>query len=239
MFGVSKLNSIAKFTAAAGRTALTVTAVGNAQVSTAQSKFGGASALFDGTGDYLTTSAHGSSSTTFTVEGWVRFTNVTTRSYAAFWQGDIGDSSERSQIYMSFSSAGAEANRLYIALGSSSTYSFLFFAQTWATNTWYHVAVSRDSSDNIRAFVNGTQIGTTQNNTRAFLHSARTGRIGTNSYFTGDMFAYVDDFRISTTARYTANFTAPTTAFTNDANTLLLIHADGTNGSTTFTDDNA
>jgi hypothetical protein len=32
----------------------TVTAVGNAQISTAQSKFGGASIAFDGTGDYIT-----------------------------------------------------------------------------------------------------------------------------------------------------------------------------------------
>lgn len=32
-----------------------ISAAGNAQISTAQSKFGGASALFDGTGDYLTT----------------------------------------------------------------------------------------------------------------------------------------------------------------------------------------
>ena len=31
-----------------------VTAVGNAQLSTAQSKFGGSSLLLDGTGDYLT-----------------------------------------------------------------------------------------------------------------------------------------------------------------------------------------
>ena len=33
----------------------TVTAVGNAQISTAQSKFGGSSIAFDGTGDSLTT----------------------------------------------------------------------------------------------------------------------------------------------------------------------------------------
>jgi hypothetical protein len=32
----------------------TVTAVGNAQISTAQSKFGGSSLAFDGSGDYLT-----------------------------------------------------------------------------------------------------------------------------------------------------------------------------------------
>ncbi|MEJ0012775.1 MAG: hypothetical protein WDM94_09155 [Bauldia sp.] len=39
---------------ASGRT---ITANGNAQVDTAQAKFGGASALFDGAGDYLTVPA--------------------------------------------------------------------------------------------------------------------------------------------------------------------------------------
>ena len=48
---------------------------------------------------------------------------------------------------------------------------------------------------------------------------------------------YLDEIRISNSARYTSNFTPSTTAFTEDANTLLLIHSDTTNGSTTFTDD--
>ena len=48
----------------------------------------------------------------------------------------------------------------------------------------------------------------------------------------------MDEIRISNTARYTANFTAPTQAFVNDANTLLLLHMDGTNNSTVFIDDN-
>jgi len=52
----------------------TVTANGNASVSTAQSKFGGASAVFDGTGDYL--SLDGSSGFAFgtgdfTIEFWL------------------------------------------------------------------------------------------------------------------------------------------------------------------------
>ena len=52
----------------------TVTAVGNAQISTAQSKFGGASIAFDGTGDYATVpsaSAFDFGTADFTVEAWV------------------------------------------------------------------------------------------------------------------------------------------------------------------------
>jgi hypothetical protein len=53
--GAFRLNGLAKRrTIASSRTAVTVTAVGNAQVDTAQSKFGGASGLFDGTSGYLT-----------------------------------------------------------------------------------------------------------------------------------------------------------------------------------------
>lgn len=49
----------------------------------------------------------------------------------------------------------------------------------------------------------------------------------------------MDEFRISNTARYTTTFTPQTTPFQNDANTLLLLHMDGTDGSTVFFDDNS
>ena len=48
---------------------------------------------------------------------------------------------------------------------------------------------------------------------------------------------YIDEFRISKgIARWTSNFTPPTEAYTTDLYTKLLLHMDGTNGSTTFTD---
>jgi endonuclease YncB( thermonuclease family) len=53
------------------------------------------------------------------------------------------------------------------------------------------------------------------------------------------MDGYIDEIRISNTARYTANFTPSTVAFVNDGDTLLLIHADGADASTTFIDDNS
>jgi len=48
----------------------------------------------------------------------------------------------------------------------------------------------------------------------------------------------VDEFRISNVARYSgASLTVPTAAFEPDGKTQLLIHGDGTNGSTNITDD--
>ena len=57
----------------AGGSAHTWTANGNAQIDTAQSKFGGASLLCDGTGDYVTTPDHADftlGSSDFTIDCW-------------------------------------------------------------------------------------------------------------------------------------------------------------------------
>ena len=114
---------------------------------------------------------------------------------------------------------------------------------TFTDSTWYHVAVSRSGSS-VKLWQNGTQVGSTGTASGTITLSDFTGiGVNTNNYPTnnlGSFFAgYMDDIRISDIARYTTTFTAPTAALTNDANTLLLIHADGSNGQTTFTDDNA
>ena len=46
----------------------------------------------------------------------------------------------------------------------------------------------------------------------------------------------MDEIRISDSARYVQNFTAPTEAFDNDINTMLLLHCDGSNDGTSFPD---
>jgi hypothetical protein len=227
--------------AAGGRSAVALTANGNAQISTAQSKFGGSSGLFDGTGDYVSMSAiQYPGVDTWTVEGHFYLTNVTTKPVVAIWQNDAGDSSRRHMLFFATSTHGDASvrNRIYLGLGSGSSYDFPFVSYTLTANTWFHLAVSRDGSNNIRFFINGTQQGSTQSSTKAFFPtSALTGRIGSNTFENGDMYGHFDEFRVSKTARYTANFTTPTEPFINDANTLLLIHANGANASTTFTDD--
>jgi hypothetical protein len=52
------------------------------------------------------------------------------------------------------------------------------------------------------------------------------------------MNGHMDEIRVSNSARYTTTFTPSTTPFVNDANTLLLLHMDGTDASTVFFDDN-
>jgi hypothetical protein len=110
----------------------------------------------------------------------------------------------------------------------------------FTTNTWYHVALSR-SGTSTRLFIDGTQVHSTYTDTTSYVGTAPDiGELNSSFGLTGyGTIGHIDEFRISSTARYTANFTPTTTAFVNDADTLLLIHANGTDASTTFTDDNA
>ena len=126
------------------RFANTVTAVGNAQISTAQSKFGGSSLLFDGTGDRLTIPsstdfAFGTGD--FTVEAWVYEASRTT--YPSVLE--IGNHLLNTGI-------------IFITNGSpgAGIYSDGFFAATTAgsLSTWNHYAWVR-SGNFVRTYVNG------------------------------------------------------------------------------------
>lgn len=223
-----------------GRTQKTITAVNNAQISTAQSKFGGASALFDGTGDCLRTS--GSSdfllSTNFTIEFQIRFAAINTL-YVPLCQRPgtgvgVGDwwcevTAAENRMYWGFRNTAGTQYYVNLALAGTA----------FATNTWYHIALVCNSNV-MQFYVNGTAVGSTTSVTGTFGFSAlpiTIGALGDSTAFSYSLNGYMDEIRISNTPRYTANFTAPTAAFDNDATTLLLIHADGTNASTLFTDD--
>jgi hypothetical protein len=237
--------------AAAGRTAKTVVAQGTAAVSTAQSKFGGASALVGSAGThsngiYVATNGDyfGTTSPTydmanwnsyaggFTCELWVRYTGLT----------EIDDSGlstigimERGDFPQQWSFGSTRNGALSFEYNNGSIIALNSANSQIATNTWYHIAWVRNGT-NIKIYLDGVEKGSaTISGTPSVV--ARDLSIGSH-YRVGSR-SYVDEIRISKTARYTAGFTPSASAFTNDANTLLLIHADGTNGSTTFTDDNA
>ena len=85
---------------------------------------------------------------------------------------------------------------------------------------WAHVAVSR-SSGTTRLFYNGTAVRTQTNDTYNYAEDQFVigGFGGSNGYGWNGRMAEV---RVSNIARYTSNFTAPTTGFTSDSNTILL-----------------
>lgn len=107
---------------------------------------------------------------------------------------------------------------------------------TMTLNTWIHVAAVRDG--NTWGFWrDGVSAGTFTNTD--FRESGSGRQIAASTTATPQKY-YIDEFRISYTARYTPgnNFTPSTSAFTNDADTVCLFHFDGANNDTTTGDDN-
>jgi hypothetical protein len=194
----------------------TVTAVGNAQISTAQSKFGGASIALDGNGDYLSIASNSDFAFTgdFTVEAWGYLLAAPTGANASyltdfraggtgFTFGVIG-SSGNARMYQYTSSPDVDV------IGSSNV----------TLNVWNHLAYVRSGST-VTMYLNGSSQGTI---TSSFSQSTTPLIVGARftantEYWNG----YIDDLRITKgVARYTANFTPPTAPFPDLSPTTRL-----------------
>lgn len=176
----------------------TVTAVGNAQISTAQSKFGGSSIALDGTGDRLTIpSISIATAEDFALETFLYKTARDDSGYS-----NIFASSGGAQIGYDFTTNGSIF--MYIAGG------FAVSATGTAvpTNSWSHVAYTRQGST-YRVFVDGVLQGT-GTGTSAF----SIDTLGSSNGGSQDVNGYIDELRITKgVARYTSNFTPPTAPF--------------------------
>lgn len=200
-------------------TARAVTANGNAQISTAQSKFGGASAVFDGNGDYLSISDSGDfdfGSGDFTIECWFyRPSNAFINYQDILTQRN----QDLSNFAFSFSIRPQDNNIAfrYSTSGNGSTGTVGANNNFTITNgVWYHLAVTR-SSGTFRLFVNGTVVTTATPATNpTFYNSTAAITVGAAANGTQSINGYLDDVRVTKgVARYTANFTPPTAAFPN------------------------
>ena len=190
----------------------TVTVYGNAQISTAQSKFGGASIYLDGTGDYLKLSSSSDFTTgtgNFTLELWY-YPVSKVKAYPRIFQ--VGTSIWNTSDNWAFLDRHNDANTKFswacVALGGNAI--LMSSSTTVTNNTWYHLAVVRDGST-FRLFVNGAQEDT-YTNTGAVTSSASTaawvGSAAGASDSTGN--GYIDDLRFTKgIARYTSNFIPP------------------------------
>jgi hypothetical protein len=178
--------------------------VGNAQISTAQSKFGGASMAFDGTGDYLTIPfsqnfAFGSGD--FTIEFWVYFNTVSARQTIVSLTNSAGNNSP---WYIELNSS----YKLRFLIQTSGGQIFVDSGPTPTVSTWTHVACVRSGST-AYLFVNGVSQGTMSPSTNALVSQTTPVYVGVQADLSSfPLNAYIDDFRITKGyARYTANFT--------------------------------
>ena len=237
---------------ASSGTTKTITASGDAQHSTSENKIGATSLKCDGTGDFLGIDSHADfnfGTSLWTVEFWYKSTVSTLQSLVCI--GDWSSSAGPIVIYQSSDGDLGYHTKLSTGVISNETAG----AVAIDTGSWVHIAVSRTTSTTIKAFINGTEeaalaetissgatmepLGTHGNNSSGkVFHIGRMYEAGSakTSY---DLNGYIDEVRISKTARYTSNFTPSTSAFTADSNTVLLLHSDTSNGSTTFTDSSA
>jgi hypothetical protein len=187
--------------------------VGNAQISTSVKKYGTGSMLFDGSGDGLSAPANinlAMGTGDFTIEMWVYGANsgsIVGGAYPRIFQLGAPQTVNTIECY------NASGTMYVEILGTGIT----FTASTLLNSTWNHFAVTR-ASNSVRAFVNGTQVGSTTTMTNNLTSPiTNTSFIGASTASSGNFNGYIDDVRITKgVARYTATFTPPTAAFPNN-----------------------
>ena len=180
-----------------------MTANGNVQIDTAQSVFGGASALFDGTGDYISTpdDAAWTPGTGFTADLRARFNSLATSNclYSHFT-----DTNERYRLL-----AQSDGSlRFNVISGGVSIINVVSAGGVVTTATWYHIAFVKNGTD-FRIYLDGTSVA---NTTTATAVPNFTGNMNIGMEFDGTsnpMNGWQDEFRISNIARWTAAFTVP------------------------------
>lgn len=190
----------------------TVTAFGNAQITTSDSVFGGACGLFDGTGDYLTiadSAGFSFGSGTFTIG--FRVKPVVAQTNFIYSQNDNAGSVNKVEIYFD---SGGDLNFVASTAGVSVA------NYTWDTNTvintWYDIEIVRNGT-NFYCFKNGVAQSATvstaiaSNTLPDVPVDVEIGRqYAGASYFNGKL----DELRVlKGTAAHTAGFTVPTSAF--------------------------
>ena len=179
-----------------------LTLYGDAKISSTQSKFGGTSIYFDGTGDEAKYSSRGFGTGDFTMEAWVYPESQLQRFPAVYYV------------------TNGSTNRVAVAFDHDSqpdkfrcnvAGTVLAPAGTNAENQWYHTAVVRYQGV-VTFYINGTSVGST-----SYTHDVAPEEsfLGGNTPRSSELNfkGYIDDFRVSNTARYTSNFTPPTEPF--------------------------
>ena len=191
-----------------------VVTVGTAKTQSSVVKYGTGALQFNGTTDYLTVPSNAAfafGTGDFTIEGWMY--NATPSAYAGLFSSYPSTGTVPGAAINIRNTGIVEFNIGYV-MGSVNV---VTSTAAISANTWTHLAAVR-SNGSMMLFVNGVLQGTLANSTNISYPSAIVGRYyidGTSQYFLN---GYIDDLRVTNgVARYTANFTAPTSALPNNS----------------------
>lgn len=169
-------------------------------LSSANSKFGGTSAYFDGASYMETPSAPELifENQNWTIDFWFSPNSVTTQYQEIITKG------AGLQIYLQY-------DKIMLALSSNNTTSYFIIGAfgTLTTANWFHIAVQR-SGNTYTGYLNGVGVvlGVT-----AVSSDTGVSPLVVGSYLTGyyPILGYMNNFRVTKgVARYSGNFTVPT-----------------------------
>jgi len=186
---------------------------GTAELDTAEKKFGTASLLLDGDSDYVTlpdSEDWNFGSGDFTIDGQIRTVGL------GAIQVIVAQYVDDTHVW----ALGINTDGALMLDSTDGAVSIQNYpVGVLSINTTYHIALVR-SGNTFKFFVNGVQQGATVTNSDAManlaslLYVGQSGNAGSRRWFNG----YIDELRISKgVARWTADFTPPTAAYTADA----------------------
>ena len=191
---------------------------GNAQLDTAQFKWGTASLLCDGNADFVTTPDHADwsfGSSPFTVEGWLRFNHLNTAEDGCALCGHYNNTgNQRSWALYYDNSTGEDLTFIRSSDGTATT----ALKGAWpggspALNTWFHVAADRDANNTLRVYLNGVVLASEAISTFSFHNSTDVLSIGRLNSSAGSrrwLNGWLDELRITKgVARYAGAFNPP------------------------------
>lgn len=213
-----------------GGSAHTWTAAGNAQIDTAQSKFGGASGYFDGSGDYIDTPDHADwamGSGDFTIDFWFRRDGG-----LGAHRGFIGNADMGLSDYGFIIRISSDNLMVAIALIGGSSESITGTTAVGDDATWHHVAFVR-TGDTLKLFLDGVQEGGDNACSGSMTDSAQPLNVGRVGPATSVWSGWIDEVRVSKgIARWTSNFTPPTEAYSSSGGSVtddILLEDDSGN----------
>jgi hypothetical protein len=229
---------------------LAYTAMNSTTTSTTQYKFGTASERLASDTDDIesantTIGSFGTSD--FTIECFIYLDSLANHSNSCdvYSHNDPGTGTFGFRLAQSYNTNGLSSGvPRYLNIFSRGTADLDYWTlpSDWPTGSWNFLVIQRKSGS-FAAWLNGSVLSKSNPSSGYnFGSSSAKLRIGTadstNGLGPSSGYAYIDEFCISNTYRYTdptAAIAVPTAAFSVDTYTEQLLHMDGSNGGTTFT----